>query len=177
MDFSGYSNFRHKSSKWNMFESGVKHLTSNGQMMDQTFVYVVHKIKHLWVIMWELSVGLCPYLLLLDQTILLHFRSSIDRPLNGYLRIPVVITISYPGGKYIINHWGLMKKNYFGWSGVYFIFILHLYITVTCLHTIVFVTAKIASQISKRHLSASNIWTFFRRFSRNLTPRETKKIL
>ena len=34
------------------------------------------------------------YLLLLDQTILLHFRSSIDRPLNGYLRIPVVITIS-----------------------------------------------------------------------------------
>ena len=23
-------------------ESGVKHLTSNGQMMDQTFVYVVH---------------------------------------------------------------------------------------------------------------------------------------
>jgi hypothetical protein len=31
------------------------------------------------------------YLLRLDQTILLHFRStcSIDRPLNGYLRIPV----------------------------------------------------------------------------------------
>ena len=43
-----------------IFESGVKHLTSNGQMMDQTFVYVVHNIKHLWVIMWELSVGLCP---------------------------------------------------------------------------------------------------------------------
>ena len=34
------------------------------------------------------------YLLLLDQTTLIHFRSSIDRPLNGYLRIPVVITIS-----------------------------------------------------------------------------------
>jgi hypothetical protein len=34
---------------------------------------------------------------------------------------------------------------------------------------------KIASQISKRHLSVWNIWTFFRRFSRNLTPRETKK--
>ena len=33
---------------------------SNGQMMDQTFVYVVHNIKHLWVMMWELSVGLCP---------------------------------------------------------------------------------------------------------------------
>jgi hypothetical protein len=40
--------------------------------------------------------------------------------------------------KYIINHWGLMKKNYFGWSGLYFIFILHLYMTVTCRHTIVF---------------------------------------
>jgi hypothetical protein len=34
--------FRHKSSNWNIFESGFKHLTSNGQMMDQTFVYVVH---------------------------------------------------------------------------------------------------------------------------------------
>ena len=33
------------------------------------------------------------------------------------------------------------------------------------------------SHISKRHLSAWNIWTFSRRFSRNLTPRETKKIL
>ena len=39
--------FRHKSSNWNIFEIGVKHLTSNGQMMDQTFVYVVHNIKHL----------------------------------------------------------------------------------------------------------------------------------
>jgi hypothetical protein len=53
-DFSGYSNFRHKSSNWNIFESGVKHLTSNGQMMDQEFVYVVHNIKHLWVIMWHI---------------------------------------------------------------------------------------------------------------------------
>ena len=44
------------------------------------------------------------YLLLLDQTILLHFRSSIDRPLN----LP-----QYPGRKYIINNWGLMKKIYF----------------------------------------------------------------
>jgi hypothetical protein len=40
--------------------------------------------------------------------------------------------------KYIINHWGLMKKKYFGWSGLYFIFILHLYMTVTCRHIIVF---------------------------------------
>ena len=40
-----------------------------------------------------------------------------------------------------------------------------------------FFTAKIASQISKRHLSAWNIWTFSRRFSRNLTPRETPKKL
>jgi hypothetical protein len=54
VDFSGYSNFRHKSSNWNIFESGVKHLTSNGQMMDQKFVYVVHNIKHLWVIMWHI---------------------------------------------------------------------------------------------------------------------------
>ena len=35
-------------------KSGVKHLTSNGQMMYQTFVYVVHNIKHLWVIMWHI---------------------------------------------------------------------------------------------------------------------------
>ena len=46
--FSGYSNFHHKSSNWNIFESGVKHLTSNGQMLDQQFVYVVYNIKHLW---------------------------------------------------------------------------------------------------------------------------------
>jgi hypothetical protein len=32
LDFSGYSNFPHKSSDWNIFESGVKHLTSNGQI-------------------------------------------------------------------------------------------------------------------------------------------------
>ena len=54
VDFSGYSNFHHKSSNWNIFESSVKHLTSNGQMMDQKFVYVVHNIKHLWVIMWHI---------------------------------------------------------------------------------------------------------------------------
>ena len=54
VDFSGYSNFRHKSSNWNIFESGVKHLTSNGQTMNQKFVYVVHNIKHLWVIMWHI---------------------------------------------------------------------------------------------------------------------------
>jgi hypothetical protein len=47
VDFSGYSNFRHKSSNWNIFESGVKHLTSNGQMMEQKFVYIVYNIKHL----------------------------------------------------------------------------------------------------------------------------------
>jgi hypothetical protein len=35
MDFSGYSNFRHRSGDWNIVESGVNHLTSNGQMMDQ----------------------------------------------------------------------------------------------------------------------------------------------
>jgi hypothetical protein len=37
-----------------MFESGVKHLTSNGQMMYQKFVYVVHNIKHIWIIMWNI---------------------------------------------------------------------------------------------------------------------------
>jgi hypothetical protein len=45
----------HKSSNWNIFESGVKHRTSNGQMMDQKCLYVVHNIKHLWVIMWHIS--------------------------------------------------------------------------------------------------------------------------
>jgi hypothetical protein len=47
--------------------------------------------KKLSTICWIVSKK---YLLLLDQTILIHFRSSIDRPLNGYLRIHVVITIS-----------------------------------------------------------------------------------
>ena len=54
VDLCGYSNFRHKSSNWNIFESGVKHLTSNRKMMDQKFVYVVHNMKHLWVIMWHI---------------------------------------------------------------------------------------------------------------------------
>jgi hypothetical protein len=47
----------------------------------------------------------------------------------------------------IINNWGFMKKKYFGWSGVYFIFILHLYITVTCRHTIVFYSKDCCSNI------------------------------
>jgi hypothetical protein len=55
-------------------------------------------------------------------------------------------------------------------------FILHLYITVTCRQPSFF-TAKIASQISKRHLSAWNISIFSRRFSRNLTPRAPKNTL
>ena len=34
--------------------SATKVVTSNGQMMDQKFVYVVHNIKQLWVIMWHI---------------------------------------------------------------------------------------------------------------------------
>ena len=34
--------------------SGAKHLTYNGQMMDKKCVYVVHNIKHFWVIMWHI---------------------------------------------------------------------------------------------------------------------------
>ena len=118
VDFSGYSNFRHKSSNWNIFESGVKHLTSNGQMMDQPFVYVVYNIKHLWGIMCVTK----KYLLLLDQTILLHFRSSIDQPLNGYLRIPVVITISVSRKKIYNQSLGAYEKKLFWmkWSLFYF---------------------------------------------------------
>ena len=103
------------------------------------------------------------YLLLLDQTILIHFRSSINRPLN----LPQFprSNFQYPERKYIIN------ENYFGWSGVYFIFMLYNYYVPTY-HR--FLTATIASQTSKRHLSACNIWTFSRRFSRNLTPRAPK---
>jgi hypothetical protein len=43
----------------------------------------------------------------MSARILLHLRSSIDRPLNGYLRIPVVITISVSRKNNIINNWGL----------------------------------------------------------------------
>ena len=49
LKFVSDSNFRHKSSNWN-----IKHLTSNEQMMVQKFVYVVHNIKHIWVIMWHI---------------------------------------------------------------------------------------------------------------------------
>ena len=148
-------------------------------MMDQTFVYVVHNIKHRWVIMWELSVGLCPYLLLLDQTILLHFRSSIDRPLNGYLRIPVVITISVSRKKIYNQSLRAYEKKYFGWSGVYFIFILilHLYINVTCRHTIVFYGKDCFSNIktSSKRLEYLNIFpSFFKKFN---TSWNQKKIL
>ena len=114
------------------------------------------------------------YLLLLDQTILFQFRSSIDRPLNLPQYPGSNNYFSIPEEKYIINNWGLMKKNYFGWSGVYFIFILHLLLRAD---TSSFFTANIASQISKRHLSAWNIWRFSRRFSRNVTPRAPKNTL
>jgi hypothetical protein len=49
---------------------------------------------------------------------------------------------------------------YFGWSGVYFIFILHLHITVTCRHTIVFYGKDCFSKIktSSKRLEYFNIW-------------------
>jgi hypothetical protein len=51
-------------------------------------------------------------------------------------------------------------KNYFGWSGVYFIFILHLYITVTFRHTIVFYGKDCFSNIktSSKRLEYLNIY-------------------
>jgi hypothetical protein len=52
---------------------------------------------------------------------------------------------------------------------VFFLFLC--YITVTLYNRPSFFTGNIASQTSKRHLSACNIWTFSRRFSRNLIPR------
>jgi 4-hydroxybenzoate polyprenyltransferase len=55
----------------------------------------------------------------------------------------------------------ILKKKYFGWSGVYFIFMLYSCYVPTY-HR--FFTATIPSQTSKRHLSACNIWTFSRRF-------------
>jgi uncharacterized membrane protein len=71
--------------------------------------------------------------------------------------------------------WSKRSRYFLGTIQHILVFILFLcYITVTCRHTIVF-TANIASQTSKLHLSACNIWTFSRRFSRNLTPRASKK--
>jgi hypothetical protein len=49
MDFSGYSNFRHRSGDWNIVESGVNHLTSNGQMM-VTFSNMCITVP---IIVWE----------------------------------------------------------------------------------------------------------------------------
>ena len=108
------------------------------------------------------------YLLLLDQTILLHFRSSINGPLNGYLRIPVVITISVSRKKIYNQSLGAYEKNYFGWSGLYFIFILHLYMAVTCRHTIVFYGKDCFSNIktSSKRLEYLNIFpSFFKKFN------------
>jgi hypothetical protein len=42
VDFSGYSNFRHKSSNWKNLQ-----WTNDGSK-------VVHNIKHIWVIMWHI---------------------------------------------------------------------------------------------------------------------------
>ena len=94
----------------------------------------------------------------------LHFRSSIDRPLNplppypcsnNYFSIPEENIWSIIGG--------LWKKNYFGWSGVYFISILHLYITVTCWHTMVFYGKDCFSNIktSSKRLEYLNIFPSF----------------
>ena len=82
---------------------------------------------------------------------------------NNYFSIPEENIYSIIGGLWI----------FFILDEVVFILFL-CYITVTCRYTIVF-TANIASPTSKRHLSACNIWTFSRRFSRNLTPRAPKK--
>jgi hypothetical protein len=54
---------------------------------------------------------------------LLHLRSSIDRPLKPLPAYPCSNNyFSIPERKYIINNWGLMKKNYFGWSGTVKVF-------------------------------------------------------
>jgi hypothetical protein len=82
---TGYSNFRHKSSNWNIFESGVKHLTSNGHMMDQKFVYVVHNIKHLWVIMWHIFTST-------NNTTTILFPTQLWELLYTYLVIKSVST-------------------------------------------------------------------------------------
>ena len=104
---------------------------------------------------------------------LLSTCCSIDRQLN----LPQYPSSNnyfsqYPRRKYIINNWGLMKKNYFGWSGVYFIFMLY-NCYVPTYHR--FFTANIASPTSKRHLSAYlNIFPwFFKKFNTSCT----KKIL
>ena len=69
-----------------------------------------------------------------------------------------------------------MKKKYFGWSGVYFISILHLYITVTCRHTIVFYGKDCCSNIktSSKRLEYFNIFpSFFKKFNTSWNPKNT----
>ena len=91
-------------------------------------------------------------------------------PVNKY------ILFQYPGRKYIINNWGLMNFFYFGWSGVYFIFILHLYITVTCRHTIVFYGIDCFSNIkpSSKRLEYLNIFpSFFKKFNTSWNQKNT----
>ena len=59
----------------------------------------------------------------------------------------------------------------YGWSGVYFIFILHLYITVTCRHTIVFYGKHCFSNIKTEYL---NIFpSFFKKFNTSWNQKNT----
>jgi hypothetical protein len=87
------------------------------------------------------------------------FRSSIDRPLSIPQSLGSNNYFSIPEQKYIINNWGFMKKNYFGWSGVHFIFS---YITVACRHTIVFYCKDYFSNINRYVFDVSvTSWALF----------------
>ena len=82
----------------------------------------------------------------------------------------LILTISVSRKKIYNQQLGSYEKKTILDEVVFILFLC--YITGTCRHTIVFY-GKIASQTSKRHLSACNIRTFYRRFSRNLTPKNT----
>jgi hypothetical protein len=73
----------------------------------------------------------------------------------------------------VVHQKGLWKKYYFGCSGVYFIFILHLYITVTCRHTIILYGKDCFSntKMSSKCLEYLNIFLlFFKKFSTSRNP-------
>ena len=106
-----------------------------------------------------------------------HFRSSIDRPLNGYLRIPVVITISVSRKKIYNQSLGAYERKLFlmKWCLFYFYltFVYNCYVPTYhrfCYGKDCFSNIKTSS----KRLEYLNIFpSFFKKFKTSWNPKNT----